>query len=102
VLRATSGEQGVELVRRERPSVVLLDLLMPDIDGFEVVERLRRDPELTGVPIVVLTAKDMTRADRERLNGRISFLARKGTFREAELAGLVGRLSAAPAAGWGR
>jgi threonine synthase len=99
VLRATSGEEGVELVRRERPSLVLLDLLMPGVDGFEVVDRLRADPDLAGVPIVVLTAKDMTRADRERLNGQISFLARKGTFRQAELAGLVGRLSAAPAGG---
>jgi signal transduction histidine kinase/CheY-like chemotaxis protein len=101
VLRATSGEEGVELVRRERPSLVLLDLLMPGVDGFEVVERLRADPDLTDVPIVVLTSMDMTPAQRARLNGQISFLARKGTFREAELAGLVGRLSAAPASGWG-
>jgi len=101
VLRATSGEEGVELVRRERPSVVLLDLLMPGVDGFEVVERLRADPDLTDVPIVVLTSMDMTPAQRARLNGQITFLARKGTFREAELAGLVGRLSAAPAGGWG-
>jgi len=101
VLRATSGEEGVELVRRERPSVVLLDLLMPGVDGFEVVERLRADPDLTDVPIVVLTSMDMTPAQRARLNGQITFLARKGTFREAELAGLVGRLSAAPASGWG-
>jgi hypothetical protein len=49
----------------------------------------------------VLTSMDMTAAQRARLNGRISFLARKGTFREAELAGLVGRLSAAPTSGWG-
>jgi hypothetical protein len=47
------------------------------------------------VPIIVLTAKDMTAADRARLNGRISFLARKGTFREAQLAALVSRLSGA-------
>jgi signal transduction histidine kinase/CheY-like chemotaxis protein len=99
VARATNGEDGVELVRRERPSVVLLDLLMPGMDGFAVVERLRADPVVADVPIVVLTAKDMTAADRARLNGRISFLARKGTFREAELAALVSRLSAAGAGG---
>jgi signal transduction histidine kinase/CheY-like chemotaxis protein len=101
VLRASTGEDGVELVRRERPSVVLLDLLMPGTDGFAVVERLRADPDLADVPIVVLTSKDMTAEDRARLNGRISFLARKGTFREAELARLVGRLSAASHAGSG-
>ena len=101
VLRAPSGEEGVELVAPRAAGVVLLDLLMPGVDGFEVVDRLRADPDLTDVPIVVLTSKDMTPAERARLNGQISFLARKGTFREAELAGLVGRLSAAPASGWG-
>ena len=62
-----------------------------DVDGFAVVERLRSDPEIADVPIIVLTAKDMTRADRERLDGRISYLAQKGTFRQAELVELVGR-----------
>jgi CheY-like chemotaxis protein len=93
VLRATGGEEGVELVRRERPAVVLLDLLMAGVDGFAVVERLRSDPEVADVPIIVLTCKDMTRADRERLDGRISVLVQKGTFRQAELVELVERVS---------
>jgi CheY-like chemotaxis protein len=95
VVRATSGEEGIELVRRERPSVVLLDLLMPGVDGFTVVERLREDPDLQAVPIVVLTSKDMSGEERARLNGRISLLARKGTFPASELAGLVGRVGSA-------
>ena len=78
VVRASGGEEGVRVVARERPAVVLLDLLMPDVDGFEVVERLRADPRLADVPIVVLTSKDMTAADRERLRGRISVLAQQG------------------------
>jgi CheY-like chemotaxis protein len=93
VVRAQGGEEGVEAVRRERPSVVLLDLLMPGIDGFEVVERLRGDPLVADVPIVVLTSKDMTAADHERLSGRISLLAQKGTFRQDQLADVVRRLS---------
>jgi CheY-like chemotaxis protein len=97
VVRASSGEDGVELVRRERPAVVLLDLLMPGMDGFAVVERLRSDPETADVPIVVMTAKDMTQADRERLDGRISRLIRKGTFRHAELVNLVERAGGARA-----
>ena len=96
VLCATGGEEGVELVRRERPSVVLLDLLMPDVNGFEVVERLRADPSVVDVPIVVLTSKEITPADHERLAGRISFLAQKGTFQPAELIDLVGRVASAP------
>lgn len=93
VLRATGGEEGVRLVRSERPAVVLLDLLMPGVDGFEVVERLRADPLVADVPIVVLTSKEMTTVDQERLAGRISFLAQKGTVGHGELVELVGRLA---------
>jgi CheY-like chemotaxis protein len=96
VLSAGSGEEGIELVRRERPAVVLLDLLMPGLDGFAVVERLRADPSTADVPIVVLTAKDLGPADRERLAGRISYLAQKGAVGRAELVELVGRLADAP------
>ena len=94
VVRATGGEEGVRTVRRERPAVVVLDLLMPDVDGFAVVEQLRADPHLDDVPIVVLTSKEMTRADRERLAGQISYLAQKGTFPPADLVELVGRVAA--------
>jgi signal transduction histidine kinase/CheY-like chemotaxis protein len=95
VLRAEGGEEGVELVRRERPAAVLVDLLMPTVDGFEVVERLRADPALAATPIVVVTSKDMTAGDRERLQGRISHLAQKGTFKQEELADVIARVTAA-------
>jgi CheY-like chemotaxis protein len=94
-VRAAGGEEGVRLVRSEHPAVVLLDLLMPDVDGFEVVERLRADPLVANVPIVVLTSKLMTPADQERLAGRISLLAQKGTVGHNELVELVGRLASA-------
>ena len=92
VARAASGEEGVRLVRHEHPLVVLLDLRMPDMDGFEVAERLRADPETAGVPIIVLTHVEMTRADRDRLAGRVSHLAQKGHLDRASLVELVGRL----------
>jgi CheY-like chemotaxis protein len=89
VLRASGGEEGIRVVRRVRPAVVVLDLLMPDVDGFEVVERLRADPLVDDIPIVVLTSKDMTRADHDRLAGRISYIAQKGSLPRAGLVGLV-------------
>ena len=92
VARAASGEEGVRLVRHEHPLVVLLDLRMPDMDGFEVAERLRADPETASVPIIVLTHLEMTRADRDRLAGRVSHLAQKGHLDRASLVELVGRL----------
>ena len=93
VVRATGGEEGVRAVRRERPAVVVLDLLMPGIDGFAVVDQLRADPIVGDVPIVVLTSKDVTRADQERLNGRITALARKGACGHAELVDLIARVA---------
>jgi signal transduction histidine kinase/CheY-like chemotaxis protein len=93
VVRASSGMEGVGLVRQRRPRVVLLDLLMPDVDGFAVVEMLHADPATADVPIVVLTHKEMTRAERDRLGDRINHLAQKGTLNGAQLVALVGGLA---------
>jgi threonine synthase len=68
--------------------------MMPDMDGFEVAERLRADPVTADVPIIVLTHKEMTRADRDRLAGRVSHLAQKGELDRAALVEVVGRLAA--------
>jgi DNA-binding response OmpR family regulator len=91
VVRASGGQDGVDAVRRSRPDVVILDLLMPGLDGFAVVERLRSDPELADVPIIVMTAKDLSRIDRARLEGNVNHLAAKGALRHDELAALVER-----------
>ena len=93
VLRAATGGEGVALVRQRQPGVVLLDLLMPDMNGFEVVETLRGEPGTAAVPIIVLTHKEMTRRDRDRLAGRIDHLAQKGELDRAGLVELVGRLA---------
>ena len=93
MIRAASGTEGVELVRRRRPGVVLLDLIMPDMDGFAVVEMLRAEPATADVPIIVLTHKELTRADRDRLGDRISHLAQKGALDRAQLVTLVAGLA---------
>jgi signal transduction histidine kinase/DNA-binding response OmpR family regulator len=89
VLGATTGQEGLALVRERRPSAVLLDLLMPGMDGFEVVEALRADPATKSVPVVILTSKSMTQQDKERLQGRITYVARKTEFDLSGLAGLI-------------
>src|SRR5581483_8286104 len=96
VLRATGGEEGLALARQERPALVMLDLMMPDLDGFTVVERLRADPTTAAIPIVILTAKTMTDEDKARLNGQISYLAEKGQFSPADFVELVRRFCPAP------
>ena len=96
VLGAGDGEEGVELVRRTQPAVVLVDLLMPGVDGFSVVDQLRAAEETEAIPIVVLTSKTMTRADQERLRGQISYLAHKGELDRSRLVALVQRLTTPP------
>ena len=71
VLRALGGREGIELARRFRPELITLDLEMPEINGFEVVEALKADPSTAHIPIVVITAKEPTAEDRQRLNGHI-------------------------------
>jgi len=89
VLGAATGQEGLALIRERKPSAVLLDLLMPGMDGFEVVEALRADPDTKSVPVVILTSKSMTQQDKERLRGRITYVARKTEFDLSGLAGLL-------------
>jgi signal transduction histidine kinase/DNA-binding response OmpR family regulator len=89
VLAAATGQEGLALIRERQPSAVLLDLLMPGMDGFEVVEALRADPDTKSVPVVILTSKSMTQQDKERLQGRITYVARKTDFDLSGLAGLL-------------
>ncbi|HLM89431.1 MAG TPA: response regulator [Streptosporangiaceae bacterium] len=89
VLGAATGQEGLALIRERKPSAVLLDLLMPGMDGFEVVEALRADPGTKSVPVVILTSKSMTLQDKERLQGRITYVARKTEFDLSGLAGLL-------------
>lgn len=76
VISAVRGEQAVDVARAGRPAVILLDMRLPDIDGLEVLKRLRSLPETKDLPVVAMTAQAMT-GDRERFlaagcNGYIS------------------------------
>jgi signal transduction histidine kinase/CheY-like chemotaxis protein len=86
-------EEALALVRTHRPSVVLVDLLMPETDGFAMVDLLRSDPQTATVPVVVLTTKTLTAADRRLLEGRIEFVASKSAV---DLGQLAQRLAGIP------
>jgi signal transduction histidine kinase/CheY-like chemotaxis protein len=94
VMSATDGAGGIAIARSLRPTAILLDLLMPGIDGFAVVDAVRTDPETSDIPIVVLTAKTLSTAEKDRLRGRISYVAQKGDFNPALLVNLVRRATA--------
>ena len=58
VLKAYDGKQAMEMVSKQRPDLLLLDIMMPQLDGFQVCEMLRKDPQNAGLPVIMVTAKD--------------------------------------------
>jgi signal transduction histidine kinase/NO-binding membrane sensor protein with MHYT domain/CheY-like chemotaxis protein len=95
VVEAENGRVGLERVAGNRPELIVLDLMMPEMDGFMFIEALRRDPGWTAIPIIVVTAKDLTAEDHRRLNGYVDQVLHKGTYRrEALLAELGNRVAA--------
>jgi threonine synthase len=85
IYEAEGGREGLELVQRYRPDLVLLDLMMPEMDGFEVMETIRANKDLADTRIIVITAKTLTPGERRRLSGRIELLLQKGSFLDDDL-----------------
>jgi CheY-like chemotaxis protein len=75
-----NAKGGIEQALRNKPDLVILDLVLPDAEGFEVVEAIRRDKDLSRVPILVHTAKPLTAEDRRRLEGRVESIMGKAEF----------------------
>ncbi len=85
VMRAYGGAEAIEVARRARPDLVILDLLMPEVSGFEVASTLRASEDTAHIPILVLTAKDLTAEDRARLNSEVSAILQKSSFSRSDL-----------------
>ncbi|HEX6111770.1 MAG TPA: response regulator [Geminicoccaceae bacterium] len=85
VAEASNGREAMSLLERSRPALVLLDLMMPEMDGFELLERMRRNEGWREIPVVVVTAKDLTRAEVDQLNGRVVKILQKGAYQRSEL-----------------
>jgi CheY-like chemotaxis protein len=75
-----NARAGIEQALRNKPDLVILDLVMPGVDGFEVIAALRRDKDMTRVPILVHTAKTLTPEDRQRLEGKVESIVEKAEF----------------------
>ncbi len=82
---AKNGAEGIAAIRRLHPDVVITDLMMPDVDGFQVIEMMKADDALRMIPVIVMTAKELTVKERERLSGQIDSLLQKGSFLNEEL-----------------
>ncbi len=85
VLLANNGKNALKLAKKQPPDLILLDLMMPEMDGFELVNQLRKDPELNQIPVIVLTAKDVSHADRTYLGDQVNAIFQKGAYQRDEL-----------------
>jgi len=89
VIQAKGGREAIDLAKSRKPDLVLLDLMMPEVTGFDVVEALRADDATKSTPIMVLTAKNLTEADIRQLNGHVSTILKRGSTGASDLLQLL-------------
>ncbi|MFN8457308.1 MAG: response regulator [Anaerolineae bacterium] len=85
IVEAENGRVALERVAQNKPDLILLDLMMPEMDGFEFLTTLRQNPEWRTIPVVVITALDLTPEDRLRLNGYVAQILQKEAYTQEAL-----------------
>jgi CheY-like chemotaxis protein len=93
VREATNGREGLARLADGIPDVILLDLMMPEMDGFEFVDELRGNQAWSRIPVVVVTARDLSPEERGRLEGRVRKVLQKGALSRDELAREIRKLA---------
>jgi len=84
IFEAASGKDGLEMISREHPDLLILDLMMPEMDGFAVLDALKSNPDTAQIPVILSTAKELTPEEKNRLQGQIQVLMQKGDFMSDE------------------
>jgi len=91
------GRDGIDIAQRNQPALIIVDLLLPDISGFEVIDALAADPRTRALPVIALTAASLSPTDRQRIEKRVLSLAQKGDFtRDSVLLAVQRATGAAP------
>jgi threonine synthase len=85
VREAENGRIGLDMVRQQPPDLILLDLMMPEMDGFAVLDTLKTDKELSKIPVIVVTAKELTSIEKQQLGGKVQSLMQKGVFSDQDI-----------------
>jgi len=85
VIEAENGKEALLKLQSCSPGLILSDLMMPEMDGFELVHRLKQDQRLCSIPVVILTAKTITTQDRQKMHGRVSKIFEKGSYQRSIL-----------------
>lgn len=86
IREADSGMMGIQMIKDDPPDVIILDLMMPEMDGFAVLNQLQEYPHLASIPVIVVTAKELTKDEQILLQGRVKALMHKGKFMSDDLA----------------
>lgn len=92
VVKAYSGRAGINLALNSNPDLIILDLMMPDVSGFDVVEKLRTHPSAKGIPIIICSAKDITPEEKKVLNGNILAIVQKGAHTKEDLLSAIKKI----------
>lgn len=87
VAQAHNGQAALKMLKQDIPDLVLTDLMMPGMDGFQLIEHIRRTPEWQNIPVIVLTAKDLTTEERHYLKQRVAYIFQKGAYNREMLLG---------------
>ena len=95
VFKAFQGKEGVEMATREHPDLIILDLIMPDVSGFNVAYQLKQIPATRGIPIIILTSMDIDEETQERLGAHVTSLMSKGSFTKKDLLREIGNIESA-------
>lgn len=85
VLKAYGGQEAIDIAFKEHPDVIVLDLMMPQITGFDVITALKADPNTVDTPIIICTAKDLDSDDRKMLDGNVTSIMQKGMLSREKL-----------------
>jgi CheY-like chemotaxis protein len=85
VLKANDGKHGVEIAVREHPDLIILDIVMPEMSGFDVAQELKQIPASRDIPIIILTSMDIDETEQAELSEFVSGLMKKGAFTKRDL-----------------
>ena len=92
VIEAGNGREALDRLAQQKPRLILLDLMMPVMDGFDFLLEMRARPEWQDIPVIVLTAKDLTEEDRRVLSGRVAQIIEKGASSHEQVVMLIHQL----------
>src|SRR6478736_10154182 len=93
VQEAANGREALASLQTAKPDLILLDLMMPEMDGFAVVAALQKEEDWRGIPVIVITSLDLDAKDRERLNSGVQLVLVKERFRPEDLVERIRQLS---------